>query len=1230
MFIYLSKKIAIPNGVKLHTVSWYNDQGWIACGGDEGLLKVLKLETPVATTEPNNYNSRRDPTSTSAAGQGAGSTGTGQHLSNLSMNQTLEGHTGAVVVSTWNQQHRKLTTSDQQGLIIVWILYKGIWYEEMINNRNKSTVSDMQWNRDGQKICIAYEDGAVIVGSVDGNRLWGKELKCQLAHVQWSPDGKNILFGTSTGELHLYDSSGNFVSKVPCYGSESAGLLKIAALDWYNGSNGYIEPRAPCLAICFENGKIQIMRDEKDSSPMVLDTNLRHLKMKWNNNGSILAVAGVQHARSAQGDEKEVSVVHFYDSHGQYVRSLKVPGKRITSLSWEYSGLRIALAVDSFIYFANIRPDYRWSFFASDVLVYTYTKSERTDTNIVFWNSKTNEKNTKNTSKLVALASSGDYCVLVTKIEELSEQYQISVVNSIGTSIESKQIDFEPRFAAINKTHVFVASSDIVMYWQFRSSVLGSKLSAIDETKERAFHVDDMSVIGTRDSGSFVVELKKKRPSSDSIVSATASDSTFVLARQSGQLLQFVLPSMTLENKYSTGIRTQFISLNCNSSRLAMLDTAGLLKIFEFDRKGGALAPGGSGAATNISGGAGGASGGSVGVPAGTSPADGSSGSGSTMVGGLVGSKQQLSDSGKLLDFERKDVWDVRWAEDNPELFAIMEKTRMYVFRNLDPEEPITCSGYICGFDKLQIKAVLLDELLKDPEGPSKEHIINMETKSLRDTRNILSQVGIADALQFVEDNPHPRLWKLIADASLEELDFTVAQKALIRCTDYQGIQFIKRLQKYDDKMKQRAEIEAYFGHHDAAEKIYLEMDRKDLAIDLRIRLGDWFRVIQLIKSGGSGGDDIVLEKAWNAIGDYYFDRQRWSQSITYYTQGRSNERLIECFYFLDDYENLEKMIYQLPDGDPLLRNLADKFVTVGMCEQAVAAFVKINDIQAAIDTCIYLSQWNTAVELAEAHKFKEIEPLLAKYASHLLQSNRVIEAIELYRKANACEKSAKLLFDLAKTATKANKSPLCIKKLYVLAALEVEAYHKLHKSGKGLGRESVTAALDGLLEEDKKNTMDGKFLENAWRGAEAYHFYLLCQRQYYSGNFEGAVNTASVLRDYEDILDPEVIYCLLALVSIQAKQFGTCSRALVKLEALSTLSEDTQASYERLALSIFTQYPPVDPKGTLVSCTNCAGSIRDNQTFCNHCHIAFPTCIASGRPIIEAIHFMCHCHTSL
>lgn len=132
------------------------------------------------------------------------------------MNQALEGHTDNIKVITWNETHKKLTTSDEAGVIIVWMLYKGAWYEEMINNRKKSTVVGMAWSTDGMKICIIYEDGAVIVGSVDGNRIWGKELKnIQLSGVQWSPDGKLLIFALRNGQVHVYDNLGNFaVSKI--------------------------------------------------------------------------------------------------------------------------------------------------------------------------------------------------------------------------------------------------------------------------------------------------------------------------------------------------------------------------------------------------------------------------------------------------------------------------------------------------------------------------------------------------------------------------------------------------------------------------------------------------------------------------------------------------------------------------------------------------------------------------------------------------------------------------------------------------------------------------------------------------------------------------------------------------------------------------------------------------------------------------------------------------------
>lgn len=46
----------------------------------------------------------------------------------------------------------------------------------------------------------------------------------------------------------------------------------------------------------------------------------------------------------------------------------------------------------------------------------------------------------------------------------------------------------------------------------------------------------------------------------------------------------------------------------------------------------------------------------------------------------------------------------------------------------------------------------------------------------------------------------------------------------------------------------------------------------------------------------------------------------------------------------------------------------------------------------------------------------KEIKPLLSKYASHLLEKNKILEVVELYRRANHFLDAAKLLFKVVVT----------------------------------------------------------------------------------------------------------------------------------------------------------------------------------------------------------------------
>ncbi|CAM9695471.1 unnamed protein product, partial [Phaeothamnion confervicola] len=535
MYIYLSKKIAIPNGTRLRTIAWNPDQGWIACGGDSGLMKVLKLEGLPGRAAGSGANPfPKGAAAPSSSGSGAGAAGSSNALggagsgggSNLSMNQTLEGHGGAVVCVTWNAAYSKLTTADENGLIIVWMLHKAMWFEEMINNRNRSVVRDMRWSGDGQRICIVYADGAVIVGGVDGNRLWGKELETPLKAVQWAPDGRSILFTTEAGEVHMYSSGGDHIRQLrlpaledgyagsygrktvggggggfkrgssgggggkedddddgdgPASGADGAGSYTaggdapaaVVAMDWYDGAEGLLHPDVPTLCVVLSDGRMQLSRGADDARPIVLDPCMRIRHCRWNTNGTILAVCGAAAAAAATGGGpangggpdgvagKELAVVKFYSPFGRFLTLLKVPGPGVSSMAWEGGGLRLALAVEAFVYFANVRPSHSFGHMAvAEVAAFAYQQADRNEACVCFWDYRTLERRVKPIKDLRMLLAGGAHAVLVTGPEPDNPpgvRHVVTLYNAVGVEVDSRTIDLEPVFGAMTATHVAVS-----------------------------------------------------------------------------------------------------------------------------------------------------------------------------------------------------------------------------------------------------------------------------------------------------------------------------------------------------------------------------------------------------------------------------------------------------------------------------------------------------------------------------------------------------------------------------------------------------------------------------------------------------------------------------------------------------------------------------------------------------------------------------------------------------
>jgi WD repeat-containing protein 35 len=115
---------------------------------------------------------------------------------------------------------------------------------------------------------------------------------------------------------------------------------------------------------------------------------------------------------------------------------------------------------------------------------------------IMFWDTTIEEKHIKYVKGLKQIKASGEYCIIVSKVEDVPNQWVIILCNAVGCPIDNKFINIEPKIVEMNGTHVVVADDEIIYYWQYRSG--SSKLTSLESDKkkkvgrENAFHIDEI------------------------------------------------------------------------------------------------------------------------------------------------------------------------------------------------------------------------------------------------------------------------------------------------------------------------------------------------------------------------------------------------------------------------------------------------------------------------------------------------------------------------------------------------------------------------------------------------------------------------------------------------------------------------------------------------------------------------------------------------------------------
>jgi len=167
----------------------------------------------------------------------------------------------------------------------------------------------------------------------------------------------------------------------------------------------------------------------------------------------------------------------------------------------------------------------------------------------------------------------------------------------------------------MNKTHLIVASEEVVYYWQYRSN--HSKLVTLEQQKksksgkENAFHIEEIpKADAIYDKSKWI---KPDILTQDLISSIAAGPDSFIVGRMSGQVIKYSLPYIQLENKLMLRCRPQQLQMNCDSTKFSIIDINGILSFYD-----------------------------------------------------MLDTSEGNTGTGTHLPTERKEVWSLVWSSDNP------------------------------------------------------------------------------------------------------------------------------------------------------------------------------------------------------------------------------------------------------------------------------------------------------------------------------------------------------------------------------------------------------------------------------------------------------------------------------------------------------------------------------------------------------------------------------------
>ncbi len=184
MYAYISQKIFLGKEREITSLTFDPNSDILVVGFNNGGVKLLKFEEKSEESEGNELQ--------------------------LILNENLKDtHRNPIITLSWNSQYGKLLSVDNKGLMIVWTESEDTMVEEMVNESDEKRIKFAKWSKNGGFIMIVIEKGSMILGSVEGERIWNKKLNFEIEYLDWLEEDKTVVVSDSKGEMVALDTKSN-------------------------------------------------------------------------------------------------------------------------------------------------------------------------------------------------------------------------------------------------------------------------------------------------------------------------------------------------------------------------------------------------------------------------------------------------------------------------------------------------------------------------------------------------------------------------------------------------------------------------------------------------------------------------------------------------------------------------------------------------------------------------------------------------------------------------------------------------------------------------------------------------------------------------------------------------------------------------------------------------------------------------------------------------------------